>query len=83
MRRAAAAGVCGLWFFLGTGCATIIREAVQRDIDENARAINSSPQAEGDDGESLRICPEGKIQKEDCRVLPCKVTCEDPEGTKP
>ena len=83
MRRAATAGVWGLLFFLGMGCATMLREAVKRDIDENARATNSSPQAEGDDGESPRICPDGKIQKEDCRVLPCKVTCEDPESTKP
>jgi len=83
MRRALAAGAWGLLFFLGTGCATIIHEAVQRDIDENVHATSSSRKAEGDDGESPQICPEGTIQKEDCRVLPCKVTCEEPKGTKP
>jgi hypothetical protein len=35
MRRAAAAGVGGLLFFLGTSCVTIVREAVKRDMDAN------------------------------------------------
>ena len=83
MRRATSAGIWGLLFFLGTGCATIIHEAVQRDMNENAREPNSLEAAGIDDGEPTRICPPDKIQKEDCRVIPCKVTCEDRKGLKP
>jgi|GEM_PF-3372128 len=83
MRRAVSLGIWGLLFFLGTGCATIVREAVQRDINENVREANPLEAPGADDGEPPRICPPDKIQKEDCRVIPCKVTCEDRKDPKP
>jgi hypothetical protein len=85
MRRSAAAGVWGLLFFLGTGCATIIREAVQRDMYENARNqpnnLHEANPAEKE-VETPWVCPPDKIQVEDCRVTPCKVTCEEPKEPK-
>ena len=78
MRRAASAGIWGLLFFLGTGCATIIREAVQRDIDAN-KNLQGKEAIAGEADEPFQDCPPGKIYVEDCRVTPCKVTCEDPK----
>jgi hypothetical protein len=83
MRRFAAAAVGGFLFFLGTGCATMIREAAQRDMYENARNPSSKPDktpSAEQETETPWVCPPGKIQVEDCRVTPCKVTCDDPKG---
>jgi hypothetical protein len=66
-------------FFLGTGCATIIHEAVQKDLDANKPVLGKEARAGERDDEALEACPDGKILYEDCRVTPCKVTCEDPE----
>lgn len=82
MRRAAAAGVCGLLFFLGTGCVTIIHEAVLRDMDANKNLDGKETRAMETTDEALQPCPDGKVLHEDCRVTPCKVTCEDPEELK-
>jgi len=83
MRQAVSLGIGALCCLLGTGCAAIIHEAVQRDITENAHVMNSWEAAGADDGEPPRVCPPDKIQKEDCRVIPCKVTCEDRKDLKP
>lgn len=79
MRRSTAAGLCGLWFFLGTGCVTIIREAVKRDMDANNGLQGTANLSAEIDDEELQTCPTGKIRSEDCRVTPCKVTCVDPK----
>jgi hypothetical protein len=68
-----------LWFFLGMGCATIIREAVQRDMDANNGLQGTANLSEEMDDEELQTCPIGKIRSEDCRVTPCKVMCVDPK----
>jgi hypothetical protein len=69
-------------FFLGTGCATIIHEAVERDIDENKHLQGKEIRAATAAGKGLPECPDGKILYEDCRVTPCLVTCEDPKEPK-
>ena len=82
MHRAAAAAVCGMWFFLGTGCVTIIHEAVQRDMDAYKNREGKEARAMEANDEALQPCPAGKVLHEDCRVTPCKVTCEDPSEPK-
>lgn len=72
----------GLLFFLGTGCATIIHEAVQRDLDENNHLPGKESRAREQNDEALEACPPGQIQYEDCRVTPCKVTCAEPQKPK-
>jgi hypothetical protein len=80
MRRATSTGSWGLLFFLATGCATIIHEAVQRDMDEALHETGAIGGVIGDHDEPPRVCPPDKIQNEDCRVIPCKVTCEAPKS---
>ena len=82
MRQATRAGIWGLWFFLGTSCASIVHEAVQRDIDENNQLPGKESQARELNDEALQACPAGQIQYEDCRVTPCQVRCEVPEEPK-
>ncbi len=82
MRRFASTAVWGFFFILGTGFATIIHEAVQRDIDENKQLQGKEGRAAAADDEPLLTCPPGKIYYEDCRVTPCKVTCEEPKKPK-
>jgi hypothetical protein len=71
----------GLLFFLNTACAVIVHEAVQRDVDGNFTP-DPKTTSQDTDGDASRICPPNKIQHEDCRVTPCKVTCEDPKDSK-
>ena len=73
-------GVSASWFLLSTGCASIIHEAVQRDMDEILHDSASIGGVSGDNEEPPSVCPPDKIQSEDCRVIPCKVTCEDPKS---
>ena len=79
--------VAGLWAVslgFGVGCAATLHEAVQRDMYENARNQPAGRKAESlnKDEETPWVCPPGRIQTEDCRVLPCKVTCEEPPEPK-
>jgi hypothetical protein len=83
MKRSVGTSAWILCLILGTSCATVIHEAVDRDMRENA--TNPTPKAEAaqhDEDETAWVCPPGKIQNEDCRELPCKVTCEDPKDPK-
>ena len=79
--RAAGVRLGGLLFLLTTGCAVMVHEAVQRDIDENFKQ-GVAARSNGSSEEDSRTCPPNKIQHEDCRVTPCKVTCEDPKGAE-
>ncbi len=67
---------------LGTGCATMIHEAVQRDMYEYGKNQPEKSPAAAQEEDTDRICPPDKLQVEDCRVIPCKVTCEDPKKAK-
>jgi hypothetical protein len=87
MRRSVSVGLGAACLILGTSCAAILHEAVQRDMYENAK--NQPGEAKAQQAEPLKkeeetpwVCPPGKIQTEDCRLMPCKVTCEDPQEPK-
>jgi hypothetical protein len=69
-----------LLLIFSTGCATIMRQAVLQDMDANSRRQDpeASPEGMTDDWEPSVDCPPGLVQHEDCRVTPCKVTCEKP-----
>lgn len=83
MKRFAALLTWALLTASGAGCASIIREAMTKDSWQNTEyAKGSRPNAGDPDEQSAEVCPPGKLEREDCRTLPCKVTCEDPEGTK-
>lgn len=81
MRRIAGARLWGILFLLNMSCAVTLREAVQKDVDENFKQ-GAAARVDDTDGEASGACPPNKIQHEDCRVTPCKVTCEDPKGSK-
>lgn len=74
----------GLLLLLSTGCAATIRQAVLQDVDANAHQKGAEvvPEGAADDDDPSKVCPPGKIMHEDCRVTPCKVTCEEPGDTK-
>ncbi len=78
------ARVWGLLLMLTTGCATTIRQAVLQDMDANAHQKGTVvvPEEVAEDDEPSVVCPPGKSVHEDCRVTPCKVTCEEPGNTK-
>ena len=82
MRKTMRTGAWGLLFFLGTGCVTIIHEAIERDLNENARGQSTEVKSAQLHEDPSRICPDDKVQVKDCRVTPCKVTCEDPKEPK-
>ena len=51
--------------------------AIQKDTDERfeqREAELRSLELEEEDEE--RICPDDKVEYQDCRTLPCKVTCQ-------
>jgi hypothetical protein len=72
--RGVDARVWGLLLLLSTGCASTIRQAVLQDV--------VVPEGVADDDDPSKVCPPGKIMHEDCRVTPCKITCEEPVDTK-
>lgn len=81
-RRGMLAAVMGLWV-LGTGCPHTYRKggkldrAMQKDMEEKFEQREAELEGlefEEDDEES--ICPPDKVVHEDCRTLPCKVTCQ-------
>lgn len=82
--RGVDARVWGLLLILSTGCATTVRQAVLQDMDANShqKGTRVVPEAAAADDEPSVVCPPGKIVREDCRVVPCKVTCEAPSDTK-
>ncbi len=82
MQLTASTRLWGLLLVLSTGCATVIRQAVAQDVNENTHELVGTKGAAAEEGESPRACPDDKIQHEDCRVIPCRVTCEDPQDVK-
>lgn len=82
MRRTAGALVWALLLTSGTGCITIVREAIAKDNWQNSHANRGNkPTSDEPDEQDSATCPPGTIEYEDCRTIPCKVTCKDPRDT--
>ena len=82
MRRMAGVILGTLLLTSGTGCALTIREAVKKDSWTNSKAQDSRERVQPPEEESSEPCPPDMIHYEDCRTIPCTVTCKDPEDTK-
>lgn len=72
----------GFWCLvlaLHTSCASVIRQAVSQDMIENTHDSGAQAYGPAQEDDSPLVCPPDKVQHEDCRVSPCKVTCDDPQ----
>lgn len=83
MRRIAGVLIWTLLLTSGTGCITIVREAINKDPWQNTHVDSGErPRVEKPDDQDSAPCPLGTIEHEDCRTTPCKVTCKDPRDTE-
>lgn len=82
MRKTAAVLIWSLLLASTTGCITIVRQAISKDTWVNSKTDDLQEAAPLQDEDASEICPPGTIHHEDCRTIPCKVTCKDREDTK-
>jgi hypothetical protein len=71
---------------LGVSCPDVygkggkLDQAMARDIEalhqERKRELRMKERLEDPEDDEQRLCPEDKIQVEDCTSLPCKVECQ-------